>query len=285
MLVDEGLMLPGSSLIDSSVRRCVALDRARKHHVLASGADYVREGPLSRSTRIAVVHVMLLLLLRFLTVHENLGVLGLRARPGLALHVPLLAAMVLLCDLHVPLVVIEGRRVRHLVYLRRVHRAVQALDLSPPIETGLRRHGDPCGRRIRNWSVLLRLLPRLRLLLVVANSTNKLALHLLVAVVYQVRRVVPRHLTWAIGPHILLVLVADDVLLHPVSVICLTLVVLREVGQSAGHLLIPLRLVLSHRRMNYAGALHVDDVGGYRADRCTLKVVSRLAQATYSIIC
>ena len=157
---------------------------------------------------------------------------------------------------------------RHLVYLRRVHRAVQALDLSPPIETGLRRHGDPRGRRIRNWSVLSRLLPRVRLLLVVANSPSKLALHLLVAVVYQVRRVVPRHLTWAIGPHILLVLVADDVLLHPVSVVCLTLMMLREVGQSAGHLLIHLRLVLSHGWVDYAGALHVDDVGGDRADRC-----------------
>ena len=214
----------------------------------------------------------------------NLGVLGLRARPGLALHVPLLAAMVLLCDLHVPLVVIEGRRVRHLVYLGRVHRAVQALDLSPPIETGLRRHGDPRGRWIRNWSVLSRLLPRVRLLLVVANPPSKLALHLLVAVVYQVRRVVPRHLTWAIGPHILLVLVADDVLLHPVPVVCLALMMLREVGQSAGHLLIHLRLVLGHGRVDYAGALHVDDVGGDRADRCTLKVVYRLVQAPDSVI-
>ena len=162
---------------------------------------------------------------------------------------------------------------------------MQALDLCPPIEPGLRRHGDPRGCRIRNCSVLSRLLPRVRLRLVVAESPRKLALHLLVAIVYQVRRVVPRHLTWAIGPHILLVLVADDVLLRPVPVVRLTLVMLREVGQGAGHLLIHLRLVLSHRWMDYAGALHVDDVGRYRADRCTLKVVVHgRVQATYSII-
>ena len=276
-------MLPGGTLIDGSVRCGMALDRARNHHVLASGTDYVGEGPLSRSTRVAVVHVMRLLLLGFLTVREDLRVLGLRTRARLALHVPLLAAMVLLCDLHVPLVVIKGRRVRHLVYLWRIHRAVQALDLRPPIEPGLRRHGDP-GSRIRDWSELSRLLPRVILLRVVAESPSKLALHLLVAIVYQVRRVVPRHLSWAICPHIMLVLVADDVLLHPVPMVCVTLMMLREVGQSAGHLLVHLRLVLGHGWMDYAGALDVDDVGSDRADRCTLKAVRRRMQATCSII-
>ena len=64
----------------------------------------------------------------------------------------------------------------------------------------------------------------------------------------------------------------------------MTRVMLREVGQSAGHLLVRLRLVLGHRWVDYAGALHVDDVGGDRADRCTLKVVCRLVQAPDSVI-
>ena len=53
----------------------------------------------------------------------------------------------------------------------------------------------------------------------------------------------------------------------------MTRVMLREVGQSAGHLLVRLRLVLGHRWVDYAGALDVDDVGSDRADSRTLEVV------------
>ena len=186
MLVDEGLVLPGSSLINSSIRSCIALGRAPNHHVLAGGTDDMREGPLGRSARIAVITVMLLLLLVW-AVDEDLRVLGRRTRTRLALHVPLLATMLLLCNLHVPLVVVKGRRVSHLMYRRRVHRAVQPFDLGLAIWTRLRGQGDSSSSWVRYCSMFARLLPRVRLLLIIAESTGKLVLHLLVAVVYQMR--------------------------------------------------------------------------------------------------